>query len=109
MTDAHDSTADAQHSSHAEPAAEAAHAAHGPEIPEVVDEAGNSPSWLPWLGIGLFCLAALVIAGRNAVSKQPAEEGPSEEPTAAEQAGVEVQEPAENAKPEAAPAAAEGH
>jgi hypothetical protein len=32
------------------------HGNQPPSIPEVKDEAGNSPSWLPLLGGGLFAL-----------------------------------------------------
>ena len=35
-----------------------------PQLPTIVDEAGDSPAWLPWLGVGLFCLAAMLIAAR---------------------------------------------
>jgi hypothetical protein len=36
-----------------------------PRLPDVVvDEAGPSPSWLPWLGVGLLCALALFIALR---------------------------------------------
>ena len=32
------------------------HAHTPPQLPEVTDEAGDSPRWLPWLGIALFVL-----------------------------------------------------
>jgi hypothetical protein len=32
------------------------HGNHPPAIPEVRDEAGASPSWLPYLGLGLLAL-----------------------------------------------------
>jgi hypothetical protein len=33
-----------------------------PTLPTVVDEAGETPGWVPALGIGLFALVALLIA-----------------------------------------------
>lgn len=35
-----------------------------PGLPDVYDEAGDSPSWLPALGLGLLALLALVFAAR---------------------------------------------
>ena len=103
MSDAHDSPADATEPAHA------AHDAHpAPRIPEVVDEAGASPKWLPWLGIGLFCLIALLVAGKRAMpAPGGAEDAAAGEPTAAEQAGVEGAKPADGpaAEPAAKPAA----
>lgn len=32
------------------------HAHTPPQLPEVTDEAGDSPRWLPWLGVALFVL-----------------------------------------------------
>jgi hypothetical protein len=43
------------------------HSKEPPHLPDVVDEAGASPGWVPLLGIGLLCLAALVVALRQAV------------------------------------------
>lgn len=43
-----------------------------PRLPDVVDEAGPSPRWLPWLGVGLFCLVAALIAARQVVSDRAA-------------------------------------
>lgn len=37
-----------------------------PHLPDVVDEAGDSPGWVPLLGLGLLCLVALLIAFRQA-------------------------------------------
>jgi hypothetical protein len=42
-----------------------------PRLPDVVDEAGPSPRWLPWLGVGLLCLFALLVAARQVVDRQP--------------------------------------
>jgi hypothetical protein len=33
-----------------------AHGNHPPSLPEIKDEAGASPTWLPYLGLGLFAL-----------------------------------------------------
>ncbi len=34
------------------------HAHTPPELPEVTDEAGDSPKWVPWLGVAVFALGA---------------------------------------------------
>jgi hypothetical protein len=47
-----------------------------PSLPEVVDEAGNSPRWVPALGLGLF----LLLAGLAALSFM---RHPASQPTAA--------------------------
>ena len=38
-----------------------------PHLPTVVDEAGASPAWVPWLGLGLLCSIALIVALRQAM------------------------------------------
>jgi hypothetical protein len=38
-----------------------------PRLPDVVDEAGDSPRWIPWLGLAVLCLVAFVLAAQNAV------------------------------------------
>lgn len=38
------------------------HAHTPPELPEITDEAGDSPKWLPGLGLALFVVAAVSIA-----------------------------------------------
>ena len=100
MSDTHDAPSDAQ--PHAEPtdssgeAADAHSHAHaqGPQLPTVVDEAGDSPKWLPWLGIGLFCLIVVLVAGKRALPEAVgAGDAAADEPTAAEQAGVEADKP----------------
>ena len=104
MSDAHEPAPDAAPAEHAEHAEHA----HGPQLPVVVDEAGDSPKWLPWLGIGLFCLIALLVAGKRAMpAAGGAEDTAADEPTAAEQAGVEGAQPADGpaAKPAAKPKA----
>jgi len=45
------------------------HSKDPPQLPLVVDEAGESPGWLPLLGLGLLCAVALVIALRQAVAE----------------------------------------
>jgi hypothetical protein len=37
---------------------------HAPEIPEVTDEAGDSPEWVPMLGVGLLVLAVAIVLVR---------------------------------------------
>lgn len=49
-------------SHHAEEEAGGGHAHPAPGIPEVKDEAGNSPTWLPKLGVGLGLVLAALIA-----------------------------------------------
>jgi len=99
MSDAHEPAPDAQQAEHPEHAH-----AQGPQIPTVVDEAGDSPKWLPWLGIGLFCVIAVLVAGRRVLPEPGgAADAAGEEPTAAEQAGAEGATPA--AEPAAKPTA----
>jgi hypothetical protein len=43
-----------------------------PSLPTVIDEAGDSPSWVPALGFGLFAAVAIVVAIRLAVPGTPA-------------------------------------
>lgn len=106
MSDPHEPASETAPVEHSE------HVAHGPRIPEVVDEAGPSPTWLPWLGLGLLCLALLAVAGRDVLAKRAGDD--AAEPTAAEQAGIEGEKPAGDApaadKPAGdKPAAADGH
>ncbi len=37
------------------------HAPTPPELPEVTDEAGDTPSWVPLLGVALFVLGVAYI------------------------------------------------
>jgi hypothetical protein len=68
-----------------------------PRLPDVVDEAGNTPGWVPMLGLGLLCLVALAIVARQAISHRQ-----SAAANAAD-GGTAVEAPA---KPAAAPAGA---
>lgn len=68
-----------------------------PRLPEIQDEAGDTPSWVPLLGLGLLCLVALLIAARQAVHK--------DSPKVAGDAGAEQ---AAAAPEKAAPAPAPG-
>jgi hypothetical protein len=64
------------------------HAHEPPSLPKViVDEAGPSPAWLPFVGLGLLVAAALFVAVHHAMS------------------GSEEAKPAAAAPAEAAPAA----
>jgi hypothetical protein len=42
------------------------HANTPPTLPTVVDEAGDSPTWVPVLGLALFALVGLLVAIRLA-------------------------------------------
>lgn len=39
---------------------------HAPGLPAVVDEASDTPAWVPALGVGLFALIAIALAVRLA-------------------------------------------
>lgn len=67
---------------------------HPPELPDVVDEAGDTPAWLPILGACLLGVIAIWIAVGRAMP--PADEA---QPKAA-QAGQEAAQEAEQAAPE---------
>jgi len=36
-----------------------------PRLPEIVDEAGPTPRWVPWLGLGLLCAVVLLLVARE--------------------------------------------
>lgn len=38
------------------------HDKHAPTLPQIVDEAPDTPGWVPALGIGLFALLSIVVA-----------------------------------------------
>ena len=42
------------------------HDQHGPRLPEIVDEAADTPAWVPALGFGLFAVITMVVAVRLA-------------------------------------------
>jgi len=42
------------------------HDKHAPRLPKVVDEAADTPGWVPALGLGLFAVLAIVMAIRLA-------------------------------------------
>ena len=65
-----------------------------PQLPVVVDEAGDSPRWLPFVGLGLLCLITLVVAARQAM-------GPDVPETAAGAADTADGGTAQAAAPEA--------
>jgi hypothetical protein len=44
------------------------HSKTAPTLPTVVDEAADTPNWVPALGFGLFALIAMVIAASTAWS-----------------------------------------
>jgi len=44
-----------------------------PSLPTIVDEAGDSPNWVPALGLLLFVLFALVMAARVALQDSAAD------------------------------------
>ena len=44
------------------------HSKQPPRVPElIVDEAGNSPAWLPFVGLGLLAFLGLLIAVQQAI------------------------------------------
>ncbi len=42
------------------------HDQHGPRLPEIVDEAPDTPGWVPALGLGLFAVITIAVAIRLA-------------------------------------------
>jgi len=66
-----------------------------PSLPKVVDEAGDTPNWVPALGLLLFVLFALAVAARSALQDDTeTAANPAEDAAAAP-----AQEPAANANP----------
>jgi hypothetical protein len=63
-----------------------AHSKDPPSLPTVVDEAGETPTWVPVLGLLLFGLLALAAAARLAIKD-------AEQPTAAPTADAAVPAP----------------
>jgi hypothetical protein len=74
-----------------------------PSLPDVTDEAGNTPGWVPLLGLAILCLVALLIAARQAIGPQaPAGEvadGADAGTASADTQAPVVAEPAAVAKP----------
>ena len=50
---------------------------HAPGLPEIVDEAPDTPGWVPALGLGLFAIISIAVAIRLAWldANPPAEAG----------------------------------
>jgi hypothetical protein len=57
------------------------HADTPPQLPEVSDEAGNTPRWVPLLGVVLFLLsvAAIVVCHGGSEDAASAAEAPAAE------------------------------
>jgi protein-S-isoprenylcysteine O-methyltransferase Ste14 len=62
------------------------HDKHAPRLPEVVDEAADTPSWVPALGLGLFAVVAIVVA----IQLASAGANPAEQTVDAAQAAAAV-------------------
>jgi hypothetical protein len=83
-----------------------------PHVPPVVDEAANTPSWVPLIGLLLLALAGLWLVYRVATAeddKPPAEivpEGEAAEGAAAGDENAGPNAPAPTPAPAAAPAPA---
>lgn len=71
------------------------HDKNGPSLPEIVDEAPDTPSWVPALGLGLFALLTIFFAVRLAWN----EANPKPE-AGAEQAAAVVNDAAAAQQPE---------
>ena len=63
------------------------HAKTPPTLPTVVDEAGDTPGWVPALGLTLFAVLALVAAVRYAIDDA--------QPSAAPVQAAQAAQPAE--------------
>jgi hypothetical protein len=62
------------------------HDNHGPSLPKIVDEAPDTPAWVPALGVGLLALITIVVAIRLAWL----EANPVADPAGAAQAAASV-------------------
>jgi hypothetical protein len=71
------------------------HSNQPPGLPEIVDEAGDTPNWVPLVGLALVVMVALLIAVRQATGG-----GEADQPAGA--AGADA------GTAQAAPGAAEG-
>jgi hypothetical protein len=89
------------HASHHDPHAQAhgSHAHPAPSLPQIVDEAGETPNWVPALGVGLLAIACLLGAARLAMNDGKPDAAPVDDAVAAAPEG--------EAAPADAPAAAE--
>jgi F0F1-type ATP synthase assembly protein I len=38
-----------------------------PRLPDIVDEAADSPPWLPWIGFAVIGILAFLLIGRQAM------------------------------------------
>lgn len=62
---------------------------HAPGLPEIVDEAPDTPAWVPALGIGLFAVAAIAVAIRLAwIDAHPPSAAPEAQAAAAVDGGA---------------------
>jgi len=54
-----------------------------PSLPTIIDEAADSPTWLPMLGVALFCAVAAIVALQQVrgAAPQTAPEAPAEAAT----------------------------
>lgn len=60
------------------------HSKEAPTLPVIVDEAGDTPSWVPAIGLAAFVLIGALIALRMAPGNAPAAEPtPTAEPAPA--------------------------
>jgi hypothetical protein len=65
------------------------HDKRGPSLPKIVDEAPDTPGWVPALGLGLFALVAIVLAIRLAwMEANPTPEDAAQAAATAQDAGV---------------------
>jgi hypothetical protein len=58
-----------------------------PRLPDIVDEAADSPTWLPWIGFGVIVVLAFLLFGLPAMdaargaAKPPQQEAAEPAPT----------------------------
>jgi len=77
-----------------------------PRIPDVQDEAGETPPWVPWLGLGLLVFLTLLLGLQSAFGGGDAEE-PAGDPDRVADLGADGEDDDPGATPEA-DGAAEG-
>ena len=56
------------------------HAHTPPELPEITDEAGDTPKWVPWLGVALFIVGVGCVVLRHTGHDGDAEPDVAAEP-----------------------------